>query len=315
MRAAVTTAPRRPCAQGEGKTPPFSTQDPCFSAPKTTTITGYPLLLPCRHFIRLDNLPAFAILDIDFSERANPKPMKNPNPRSRPAFTLVELLVVIVIIATLLGLSLMGFRKIREAGDRASVISVLRQLQVANVGYAADHNGQYVPLSSMDENENRINDWHQSSVFLAYLTGDNTALEQGRKTVDAPVSVLDPIVVRAKKRLWNKLFASYGYNSVGMPALKPNTDRSFKVSQVTNPSRTACFLTATDWIVSYNSRFNWLKDPVEGKSTDQRIAFRHGGKAVVVYYDGSTGMVSPADLRTIDQQGGANHPFWKANAN
>ena len=235
--------------------------------------------------------------------------------RHRPSgFTLTELLVVTVIILTLVALALMGLRRVREAGDRATVASVLRQLQIANAGYAADHNGQYVPISSMDENNNRINDWHQSSVFLAYLTGDNTALEKGKQTVDAPVSVLDPIVVRAKKRLWNKLFASYGYNSVGMPTLKPNTDRSFKVSQVTNPSRSAAFLTATDWIVSYNSRFLWLNNPVEGKTTDQRIAYRHGGKAIVVYYDGSTGMVSPDDIRAIDAKGGANHPFWKANA-
>ena len=240
--------------------------------------------------------------------------MKSPSRHNRAAFTLVELLVVIVIIISLAMLSMMGFRKIREAGERATVVSVMRQLQLANAGYANEHNGQYVPLSSYDENNNRVNDWHQSSVFLSYLTGDNTALEQGKQTVDAPVSVLDPIVVRAKKRLWNKLFASYGYNLTGMPAPKPNTDRCFKVGQVTNPSRTAAFFTATDWIVNYNSRFNWLNNPVEGKTTDQRIAYRHGGKAIVVYYDGSTGFVSPDDIRAIDKQGGASHPFWKANA-
>jgi prepilin-type processing-associated H-X9-DG protein len=166
----------------------------------------------------------------------------------------------------------------------------------------------------MDENNNRINDWHQSSVFLAYLTGDQSALDNNQKvTTKVPQSVLDPIVVRSKKRLWERLFASYGYNQHGMPAAKPNTDRSFKVSQVTSPSRTAAFITATDWIVSYNSRFLWESNPVEGKTTDQRIAYRHGGKAVVVYYDGSSGFVSPDDIRAFDARGGSNHPFWKAD--
>lgn len=119
--------------------------------------------------------------------------------------------------------------------------------------------------------------------------------------------------MRAKKRAWNKLFASYGYNSVGMPALKANSDRSFKVSQVTSPSRTAAFITATDWIVSYNSRFLWEVDPVEGKTTNQRMAYRHDNKAIVVYYDGSSGFVTPGDIRAIDKKGGAAHPFWKAN--
>lgn len=244
----------------------------------------------------------------------NPISMKSPIHRSSSGFTLVETLVVIVIIAVLAVLVIIGVTRMRAAGDRATTVAVLRQLQLANHSYATDHNGQYVPLSSMDENENRINDWHQSSVFLAYLTGDSSALDKNQTvTTKVPVSVLDPIVVRSKKRLWDKLFASYGYNQEGMPALKANTDRSFKVSQVISPSRTAAFITATDWIVSYKSRFLWENNPVEGKSTDQRVAYRHGNKAIVVYYDGSSGFVTPGDIRAIDAKGGANHPFWKAN--
>jgi prepilin-type N-terminal cleavage/methylation domain-containing protein len=230
-------------------------------------------------------------------------------------FTLVELLVVIAIIAVLAVLSSMGFQRFRAAADRATTITTLRQLQLANTSYAADHSGQYLPISSMDDDRNRINDWHQNSLFLSYLTSDQSALARGQNVNNnVPISILDPIVVRARQRLWNRLFASYGYNSVGMPGLSPGKDRSFKVTEVTNPSRTACFFTATDWIVSYNSRFLWLNNPVEGKITDQRIAYRHNGKALVVYYDGGAGVISPEEIREIDDKGGANHPFWKANA-
>lgn len=240
--------------------------------------------------------------------------MKPNYRRIHAGFTLVELLVVITIIAVMAALTVMGFQRMRAAGDRATTVSVLRQLQVANTSYAADHGGQYVPLSSMDENQNRKADWHQSSVFLAYLTGDDAALNNNTPiTSNVPTSVLDPVVVRAKKRLWTKLFASYGYNRESMPALKASTDQSFKVAQVTNPSRTACFITATDWIVTHKSRFLWLANPEEGKSTDQRIAYRHNNSAVVVYYDGSTGFVTPSDMRGFDANGGATNPFWKAN--
>jgi prepilin-type N-terminal cleavage/methylation domain-containing protein/prepilin-type processing-associated H-X9-DG protein len=229
-------------------------------------------------------------------------------------FTLVELLVVITITVILAALSVLGFSRMRAAGDRATTVGVLRQLQMANIGYAADHNGQYVPLSSMDENNNRINDWHQSSVFLAYLTGDSSNLEKGQPvTSSVPISILDPVVVRAKQRLWNRLFASYGYNQVGMPALSAGKDRSFKATQLTNPTATAAFITATDWIAKYEGRLLWKSSPVEGKSTDGKVAFRHGNRAIVVYYDGSSGMVTPDDIRRFDAKGGINHPFWKAN--
>lgn len=86
--------------------------------------------------------------------------MKAQIVRSRSGFTLVELLVVVLIIAVLAALSMVGLSRMRAAGDRATTVSVMRQLQIANTSYAGDHSGQYVPLSSMDENENRINDWH-----------------------------------------------------------------------------------------------------------------------------------------------------------
>jgi hypothetical protein len=51
-----------------------------------------------------------------------------------------------------------------------------------------------------------VNDWHQSSVFLAYLTGDQTNLNNNQTvTSTVPLSILDPVVVRAKKRLYDKL--------------------------------------------------------------------------------------------------------------
>jgi prepilin-type N-terminal cleavage/methylation domain-containing protein/prepilin-type processing-associated H-X9-DG protein len=241
--------------------------------------------------------------------------MKNSNHRqthlSASGFTLVELLVVILIVVVLAAFSFLGLSRMRAAGDRATTVAVLRQLQIANVGYAADHNGQYVPLSSMDENNKRVNDWHESSVFLAYLTGDHTNLERSQPvTSSVPVSILDPIVVRAKKRLWNRLFASYGYNDVAMPALVPGGDRSFKVSQVTNPARTAAFITATDWIANYGGRLLWKKSPVEGKTADSKIAYRHGDRAVVAYYDGHGGTISLDEMRAIDKKGGINNVFW-----
>lgn len=60
------------------------------------------------------------------------------------AFTLLELLVVITIIAILAGLSLGVARVARERGHTAQCLSNLRQLAAANLAHAADNGGQYV---------------------------------------------------------------------------------------------------------------------------------------------------------------------------
>ncbi len=243
--------------------------------------------------------------------------MTKPNIyRMSPGFTLVELLVVVLIIATLAALSIFGLSRMRSAGDLAATVSVLRQLQIANISYAADHNGRYVPMSSNDENQKRT-DWPSNPVFLSYFTGDSDRMSPGAKsssTNPIPNSLLDPVVVRARKNRWNFLDANYGYNLGGMPELTgPNSDRNFAILQLTNPVRTAAFITATDWNFRYSGRLLWENNPSEGRSSDGKIAYRHRGKAAVVYYDGSTGIISPGDMKRIDSTGATYHPFWRAN--
>jgi prepilin-type N-terminal cleavage/methylation domain-containing protein len=240
--------------------------------------------------------------------------MKSNASRRLRGFTLVELLIVIAIVAVLSAISFLGYSRIRAAGDRAATVAVLRQLQLANYNYAQDHNDQYVPCETRDEQTGSYVSWHQNSAFLAYLTSDTSAFDRGEKVNNkVPVSILDPIVVRAKGRLWEQLYASYGYNQEHMPVFGPNSDRSFKVMQVTDPTRTAAFVTATDHYLKYSGRFLWDKNAREGKSTNGRMAFRHNGAAIVVYYDGGSAFIKQDDLRRFDKNGGVNNPFWKAN--
>ena len=63
--------------------------------------------------------------------------------RRRQAFTLVELLVVIGIIALLIGLLLPVLGQAREDARRVQCASNLRQLATAFVGYQGAHRGRY----------------------------------------------------------------------------------------------------------------------------------------------------------------------------
>jgi prepilin-type N-terminal cleavage/methylation domain-containing protein/prepilin-type processing-associated H-X9-DG protein len=85
--------------------------------------------------------------------------------RKRNAFTLVELLVVIGIIALLISILLPSLNRARESAQRAACLANLRStMQMVNL-YAAD-NKQQIPLGC-------TSDVYQTSYFIALGTGAN----------------------------------------------------------------------------------------------------------------------------------------------
>jgi prepilin-type processing-associated H-X9-DG protein len=68
--------------------------------------------------------------------------MVRRSPRNRPAFSLVEMLIVIGILIVLLALLVPAMNRAREASRRAACASNLRQIGAAMMKYATENNGK-----------------------------------------------------------------------------------------------------------------------------------------------------------------------------
>lgn len=240
---------------------------------------------------------------------------KMASARSRRGFTLVELLVVITIIIVLAALSFTGYGKMRSMADKAGATRNIAQLQIANVSYATDHNGNFVPIRVNDSTGKATGRWFQNEDYLRNLLG-GLPENQAKQDSAVPLELLDPKVVRARNDKFNWLYASYGMNDTGLPlGNAPGLSSSHNLNRISNPAQSMAFTTATDYRVTYNSRFNWnSKNPNDSKTAAGDMAYRHNNKVLVVYFDGHVGEMSESDMKAIDAKGGKSNPFWTPEA-
>ena len=89
--------------------------------------------------------------------------------RDRPAFTLIECLVVIAIVAVLLALLLPAVMKVREAGHRIESTNNLKQIMLAVHHFADAHQGRLPTIDGTAPNR----DQSVLAALLPYLEQQN----------------------------------------------------------------------------------------------------------------------------------------------
>ncbi|MFM7051247.1 MAG: type II secretion system protein [Planctomycetota bacterium] len=138
--------------------------------------------------------------------------MTTTTTRRHRAFTLVELLLVVTIIAVILALILVGLSKVQQQARATECLSNLRSLALANQSYAADNEGRLAsprtdslpPDSGMP---GISNPWVNTSGALVGGKETNLSLERGvmwpylDQSYKAYVSPMDPTARRTFERL------------------------------------------------------------------------------------------------------------------
>ncbi|MFK7851438.1 MAG: type II secretion system protein [Akkermansiaceae bacterium] len=210
---------------------------------------------------------------------------------SNKGFTLIELMIVIVIVATLVAISITAVFRFRKSADKVLVLGSLKQLQNANIAYSSDNQGRFVPPE--EEIETVFYQWFENPDFISQVKGVSATFSStDAPDISLPIEIMDPEVVREKPTGYESLSRSYAYT-------RPLTADPIIVSQIIDSARSAAFITA-------NSN-GFIEN-----STRAKVAYRHDEKAVVVYYDGHASTISEADMNEIQTQGGASSIFWEA---
>lgn len=240
----------------------------------------------------------------------------------KKAFTLVELLVVISIIALLLAILMPALSKARENGRRIVCLTHVKSLQLSNEVYTNSNNGRYVPLldtslATGPMSIDRVNPytWVANLQFrnITGVKGAETSSTTYSNTIVLPDKFYCPSDEIAKKHIKSdkNVLVSFGYNAEdwwGRNAALPNTPNTFPTSiqkapygyrqpQIKAPSQKLIFVDSVDWWIiwagaSYNLGWNKVgpkqREYYAAAGVVGPVLYRHSEGANIAFYDGHT---------------------------
>ena len=238
--------------------------------------------------------------------------MSNRPHQSRPcrAFTLVELLVVIGIIALLISILLPALSRAREQGNAVKCMSNLRQIYMGTELYAVAFKGYTMPSTAGTGSAQNFNWW--GIEVLGAALGVNRYGTNGASQVDAVdrlAKMIDCPSTDRDKDPAISFTADYTYNgNLGdFRAHDPTLSQAdhdkyapwaFFKKRTQVPGNVVVALDAAAIIGKDDDRFQSVSDLTTTSGTGRpypRAGHPHRGKANVLFHDGSVRTVTAYD--------------------
>ncbi len=238
--------------------------------------------------------------------------LNRPTRRSVSAFTLVELLVVLAILAILISLLAPSLGRARDLAQSARCLSNLRQSGVAMLTRAGEHRGE-IGLFVYQEDRNLYTPWH---LWLRNRVGpDNLRpmpasapgtsgvyLSEEDKNVMLcpaffPYADDDRILINAY--IYGALMRPASADDTGsfVPAGAEASSRVAQVSRIRDPGK---YLLLTDsYRIDFTGGFERQVYVITDHGRSLSVHLRHNGRANTLFADGSVQGMTPEDLKNV----------------
>lgn len=230
------------------------------------------------------------------------RPRQSPTPlageanacRTRAAFTLIEILVVIAIIGILAALLSPGLKSARDSGRSIACINNLKQIGVAFQLYSND-NGDFLPLGYyFKENPSNPVGWGWQITVGKYLQKTDTPYTQAKIFIDPSISPVPEIYD------WSGPWIGYYAVNFEMLERRGNYSNPIQSYPPSEWPHRSLFNRPSEMMLVEDAS-NFYTSPPDYGYGDSHV-FRHKGGLNVLYLDGHCGYVS-----------GPQYPFSRYN--
>lgn len=250
--------------------------------------------------------------------------------RKRAAFSLVELLVVIGIIAALLGVLLPALSRARQQAVRVYCKSNMRTLMLAEMMYVNENNGQ-LPFCNWQPNVNKVRLYGSGWLFTAPRPGtwNPPSLAGEWSTIRPPMDgvrtgVLWPYINELKiyhcpadspdngnawigtewltSYIMNGAQCAYGATEKGEPGLK--------ITQFANSSECTLLWEVMEQPYEGVSKVNGRWNDGASMPTEEIMSDRHYKGANVAFLDGHVDWWEPDTFKNYAYFDTGRNPLW-----